>query len=107
MGRIIVGNQAFRVHRTVLAAGSPALARLFGTVVDNGALTLSNTVPRAVARVLQFLYCHRFPQEQLDLDELAYLATLARDLEIEPLRRHCLASLRAAITLDNHDYIKR
>lgn len=41
----------------------------------------------------QYVYCRRLPQEQLELDELAFLATLAGDLEIAALRRHCLASL--------------
>lgn len=95
---IMVDNQEFHAHRTVLACTSKMFEILFHR--NSQHYTLDFLSPKTFQQILEYAYTATLQAKVEDLDDLLYAAEI---LEIEYLEEQCLKILETIQSSDEND----
>ncbi|XP_034089248.1 zinc finger and BTB domain-containing protein 16-A [Gymnodraco acuticeps] len=95
---IMVDNQEFHAHRTVLACTSKMFEILFHRSSQH--YTLDFLSPKTFQQILEYAYTATLQAKVEDLDDLLYAAEI---LEIEYLEEQCLKILETIQSSDEND----
>lgn len=95
---IMVDNQEFHAHRTVLACTSKMFEILFHRSSQH--YTLDFLSPKTFQQILEYAYTATLQAKVEDLDDLLYAAEI---LEIEYLEEQCLKILETIQSSDDND----
>uniref|UniRef100_A0A7M4EZB3 Zinc finger and BTB domain containing 16 n=1 Tax=Crocodylus porosus TaxID=8502 RepID=A0A7M4EZB3_CROPO len=95
---IMVDNQEFHAHRTVLACTSKMFEILFHR--NSQHYTLDFLSPKTFQQILEYAYTATLQAKVEDLDDLLYAAEI---LEIEYLEEQCLKILETIQASDDND----
>uniref|UniRef100_A0A8C8RT46 Zinc finger and BTB domain containing 16 n=1 Tax=Pelusios castaneus TaxID=367368 RepID=A0A8C8RT46_9SAUR len=95
---ILVDNQEFHAHRTVLACTSKMFEILFHR--NSQHYTLDFLSPKTFQQILEYAYTATLQAKVEDLDDLLYAAEI---LEIEYLEEQCLKILETIQASDDND----
>ncbi|KAF3840628.1 hypothetical protein F7725_006490 [Dissostichus mawsoni] len=95
---ILVDNQEFHAHRTVLACTSKMFEILFHRSSQH--YTLDFLSPKTFQQILEYAYTATLQAKVEDLDDLLYAAEI---LEIEYLEEQCLKILETIQSSDEND----
>ena len=95
---ILVDNQEFHAHRTVLACTSKMFEILFHR--NSQHYTLDFLSPKTFQQILDYAYTATLQAKLEDLDDLLYAAEI---LEIEYIEEQCLKILETIQSSEEHD----
>eukprot|EP00047_Mylnosiga_fluctuans_P006922 m.249992 g.249992 ORF g.249992 m.249992 type:complete len:403 (+) comp16476_c0_seq1:44-1252(+) len=98
--KMLVDKTVFRCHRTVLAARSPVLARIF-SAGDGGIVRVRETAsPTTFARLLQFAYSSKL-HSALPLEDHFDMYQLAYKYRVTPLTNFHMSCVARHVTPEN------
>ncbi|XP_008544911.3 speckle-type POZ protein-like [Microplitis demolitor] len=93
---LIVGNEKFHAHKTILSARSPVLASVLHRMQEsnNNILMISDVAPKIFREMLRFIYTDKVD----DLDsKIVTLLQVADRFKLQTLKISCEESLRESL----------